>query len=179
MKFESEHLQSMKRTPPYIALISLFALLLGSGCNPTASPQNALDTAAVSDTSRQLNAQRTDIGPVPQLKEMQLALTTGLSRNEQGIKLGRGLYFFKSSPEEITDTIGQYGRDHTNLTLVLMFTAHDNYDNAWYVGDTSIDLRHFAEGLNISNGVFAVFRDKPLTMETHDEQEKIHSLHAH
>jgi hypothetical protein len=117
-----------------------------------ATPATPISTNAVPNTM-------TDV-LLPDIKDMQLALTTGLSYGQKAIALGRGLYYFNTAGDEAFDVIASYLRANTNLAAVAVFPAGDNYSNGWYVGDTTIDVHAIPNNLSVSNGTFAVFRDR-------------------
>ncbi len=146
------------------------------GCrpDPSATPADGSDTNSVATNSPATNADGTvtqpplpstnavtsDTGAALDLKTMQVKLTTELSQNSKVVCLGRGLYFFAANETEAFDTVSSYLREHTNLLSIAVFSAKENYDNVWYVGNGNIDLRGFPSSLNISNGIFAIFRDR-------------------
>jgi hypothetical protein len=138
--------------------------------NTSGSDTNSVDTNSPAGTNADgslippplpnTNAVTSDTVIAFDLRGMQRKLTTELSKNSKIVFLGRGLYFFATSEEESLDTIASYGREHTNLVAIAVFSAKENYDVTWYTGNGNIDLRNFPSSLNISNGMFAVFRDK-------------------
>ena len=123
--------------------------LLCVGCNQdasvsvTASPPQAAPGAAM-----------------PRIEDMRLALTTGLSQNQSCIPLGVGLYYFKANQDDGLEAVASYIHEHTNLVSVAVFSAYENFASTWYSKECTLNLQYFPQNLNISNGVFAVFRDR-------------------
>jgi len=139
------------------AVVTVAALALITGCRPQneqAAPIPNIGTNAVNTASAFTNGVSID------QENMRLALTTGLEEGQDSIFLGRGLYFFRGNSNETLDTIAAYTRQHANIVLIVAFPAGENFGKAWYVGYGSIDLTDFPKNLSVSNGTFAVFRDK-------------------
>ena len=179
VSFQKGFTRKMK-TAKYALLISLVCGgIFLCGCKPDQSDPatnaaNGTDTNSVATNSPATNADGTVTQPPPpsinavtsdtgtafDLKTMQVKLTTELSQNGKVVFLGRGLYFFAVNETEAFDTVSSYLREHTNLLSIAVFSAKENYDNVWYVANGNIDLRGFPSSLNISNGIFAILRDR-------------------
>jgi hypothetical protein len=147
------------KTKYQITTMLTMALLAAAiaGCKKDQTPippTPPMSTNAVSNTADSNSV------PTPDIKVMQVALTTGLSYGHKVIPLGRGLYYFNDNDDEAFDVVASYLRANTNLVAVAVFPAGENYSNGWYTGNTSIDLHDIPYNLNISNGTFVVFRDK-------------------
>ncbi|MEK7641398.1 MAG: hypothetical protein AAB365_00205 [Patescibacteria group bacterium] len=144
-----------------VCIIAIPLILACNGCDvQTGEPPPPPMTNAVAHASSNASPNRVGDGVVPNMVSMRILLTTELSKNASIIPLGRGLYFFKASDDDRFEPVFAYLREHTNLVPVIVFSAQENHSSVWYTGDHMIDLKYFPENLNISNGVFAVFRDR-------------------
>lgn len=171
----------MKKKFSTLCTISISLATFCSGCNeeklkqqlePAKQGQTTTavsTTAVVTDDSTKAtvveqpvpgNAQLDNSGALPNIDTMRLTLTTELSRNASVIFLGRGLYFFKAGEDEYLEVVNSFQKEHTNLVNIATYSAYENYSKAWYTGNSFLNLSEFPRNLFISNGVFAVFRNK-------------------
>jgi hypothetical protein len=154
-----------------LILSLLCTALFGTGCekNTSQNPQdqqttNAQATATPAPTPVEPvinNAYTAQRRGASSMKDLQVLLTTELSKGSKVVALGRGLYFFAENDDAGLEMVTSYLHEHTNLTFVDVVSARENFGKVWYTGDdTGFDFKYFPENLNVSNGVFAVFRDR-------------------
>lgn len=125
-------------------------IMLCSGCQQSDSKQALPNDVYPSSDSR-----------FPGTERMQLLLVSELSKSASVVALGYGLYFFRVANEDALTTIDSYLKENTNLTLIVLYPASENYSMVWKTGDgTMINLKDFPVKLHVTNGTFAVFRDK-------------------
>jgi prepilin-type N-terminal cleavage/methylation domain-containing protein len=89
--------------------------------------------------------------------------TTALAKNSQVINLGHGLYFFNKEESDALETVASFGRENTNLEMVVTFSAKNTagVNTKWYAGyNVQFDLSQIPNDLFITNGVFVVFKDR-------------------
>jgi hypothetical protein len=148
----------IKKSTCTVAVLLCGLMVLVAGCNQTPSTPQPIRTNALSTAT--IDQHHYNEFTVSE-KTMQVTLTTELSKISRVVSLGRGLYFFTANQSEALDSVSSYMRENTNIIMIAVISANENHGNTWIVGDTTIDLKHFPTDLNISNGVFAIFADKP------------------
>lgn len=140
---------------------TLLCIGLVAGCVPaerqqsTSTETNIVQVVVMSHVATETN----QLGTL-YMRDMQVKLTTELSKMSQVVELGKGLFFFTATGEDGLHAVSAYLLEHTNLYSIVVFDAARNHDKIWYTGNTYMDLRYFPGNLNISNGTFAVFAER-------------------
>ena len=109
------------------------------------------------------NALREVIDNPPDLTSVRTAFTAALAKNSQVVPLGNGLYFFNKEEADALDLIASFCREHTNLDIVLTFSAKNTAgaNTTWHTAyNVSFNFSVIPNDLFITNGVFVVFRDR-------------------